>query len=389
MELTFTPEEVAFQEQVRTWLAENVPRERRPGEGPQMRAFDLAWQHEQWQAGWAGIAWPKEYGGQGLSLVQQLIWHEEYARAQAPPVGACFVGLNHAGPTLIARATDAQKASHLQEILRGEVVWCQGFSEPDAGSDLASVRTRAVVDGSDLVVTGQKVWTSYGDVAEWQELLVRTDPAAPKHRGLTWLICDMRSPGIEVRPIKTMARLNEFTEVIYDEVHVPLTNVVGEVNDGWNVAMSTLSFERGTAFTSAQVELAQTVERLIDLATTSTGPAGRAAIQDDELSRRLAMTRAEVAALRAMTYLGVSRNKRTGTPGPDGSLIKLYFAELHQRVNRLAMDLIGEDGLYFRSLTEDDGWSGRFLRSFATTIAGGSSEIQRNIIGDRVLGLPR
>src|SRR5437016_1189352 len=192
-----------------------------------MREFDLAWQQTQWKGGWAGISWPKEYGGRGASLIQQLIWFEEYGRPGLPGFDACFVGLNHAGPTLMARATEEQKGFHLPKILRGDVVWCQGFSEPGAGSDLASLQTRAEVDGDELVVTGQKIWTSFADVADWQELLVRTDRHVPKHRGITWVICDIHTPGIEVRPIETMDHDHEFCEVFYDEVRVPLANVVG------------------------------------------------------------------------------------------------------------------------------------------------------------------
>jgi alkylation response protein AidB-like acyl-CoA dehydrogenase len=301
-----------------------------------------------------------------------------------------FVGLNHAGPTLIQCATPEQKAAHLLPILRGDVLWCQGFSEPEAGSDLASLRTRAVIDGEDLVVSGQKIWTSSAFVADWQELLVRTDPSAAKHRGITWAICDMRSPGIDVRPIKSMDGESEFCEVFYDEVRIPLGNVIGELNDGWRVAMSTLSFERGTAFTASQVRLASTVEHLIDLAAQRPGPLGRGtALTDESLAVRLATARAEVAALRAMTYAVISRGVRYENPGPEGSIVKLYFSEVEKRVARLSMDVLGPDSLYFVSKWLPGGWSGDYLRSYASSIGGGTSEIQRNIIGERVLGLPR
>ena len=255
MQIAFSAEDRQFRERARDWLHEHVPRGDRPYDGPEKRAFDLAWQRTQYEGGWAGIAWPREYGGVGLSLIQQLIWLEEYALANAPPSGSCFVGLSHAGPTLIQKGSEAHKAAHLGPILRGEVVWSQGFSEPNAGSDLASLRTRAEPDGDHLVINGQKIWTSHGNYADFQELLVRTDPAAPKHKGISWLICDMKTPGIEVRPIKTMSGVFHFAEVFYTDVRVPLTNVVGALNDGWNVAQSTLSFERGTAFIPAQMEL--------------------------------------------------------------------------------------------------------------------------------------
>ena len=215
-------EDVDFREEARTWLRANVPPETRPVPATDARDYDLAWQRTLYDAGWAGIAWPEEYGGKGLSLLRQMLWYEENARVRAPHVGVCFVGLNHGGPTLIAEGSDRQKQEHLPLILRGEVVWCQGFSEPDAGSDLASLRTRAVLDGDHLVVTGQKVWTSYANVADYQELLVRTDPAAPKHAGITWVVCDMRSPGVEIRPITTMAGDDNFCEVFYTDVRIPV-----------------------------------------------------------------------------------------------------------------------------------------------------------------------
>jgi alkylation response protein AidB-like acyl-CoA dehydrogenase len=324
--------------------------------------------------------------------VQQLIWYEEYARAGLPSVDAGFVGLNHAGPTLITTATEEQKSFHLPRILRGQDVWCQGFSEPGAGSDLAALSTRAELDGDEFVVTGQKIWTSFAMIADYQELLARTDRDVPKkHNGITWLICDMRSPGIEVRPIETIEGGAEFCEVFYDEVRIPVSNVVGERDDGWRVAMSTLSFERGTAYTASQVRLADTVEKLVALAGERTGPDGRRpAIADDELARRLATARAEVAALRAMTYAGICRNMRSDTPGPEGSILKLYYADIAKRVARLAMDVLGADGLRATSRWDRPfGWAGNYLYSFSTSIGGGTSEIQRNIIGDRVLGLPR
>ncbi len=389
MELQFTKAEQEFRDEVRTWLSEHAPRERRPRELRAAREFDLSWQHTQYESGWAGIAWPVEYGGRGLSLTQQLIWFEEYARTGLVAIDSRFVGLAHAGPTLIARATPEQQTQHLPPILRGEVVWCQGFSEPEAGSDLASLRTRAIVDGDDLVVTGQKVWTSFAPIADWQELLVRTDTEVPKHKGITWVICDMRSPGIDVRPLRTIEGTAEFAEVFYDEVRIPMANVVGAVNDGWRVAMSTLSFERGTAFTIDQVQLAMTVDRLIDMARQRTGFDGRPLIADEAIAGDLALARAEVSALRAMTYAGVSRNLRRAEPGPEGSMFKLAWSELAQRVDRLAMDILGSGGLRRRHESPDTEWIDRYLSSYSNTIGGGTSEIQRNIIAERVLGLPR
>ncbi len=388
MEFRFTPEDERFRDEVRTWILANAPREARPHDEPSARAYDSAWQARQYEGGWAGIAWPVEFGGLGLSLMQQLIWHEEYAHAGAPAPGSMFVGLNHGGPTLMARGSDAQKHFHIPRILKGEAVWCQGFSEPSSGSDLASLRTRGVVDGDDLVVTGQKIWTSYGDVADYQELLVRTDPDAPRHAGLAWVICDMRTPGVTVRPIRTMTGSAHFAEVFYDEARIPLSNVVGGLKDGWSVAMSTLSFERGTAMIPHQVELQRTVEELIALAGEVSAPDGRRrAIQDDAIAALLAGLRAEVAAMRAMTYAAISRGLRQDVPGPEGAMISLYFGELFQRVQAGAMEILGGAGLEREG--EAAAWVHRYLDGFKHTIAGGTSEIRRNIIGERVLGLPR
>lgn len=390
MDFTISAQDEEFRDEVGTWLRENVPREPQPVEPGPMREYDLAWQRTQYEGGWAGIAWPQEYGGRGMTLTQQLIWYEEYALADGPDVGVNFVGLNHGGPTLIARGDEQQKSYHLPRILRGESVWCQGFSEPGAGSDLASVRTRADLDGGELVINGQKIWTSYADSADYQELLVRTDSGGTKHQGLTWVINDMHAPGVEVRPIRTPARDAHFAEVFYDNVRIPLDNVVGEVGEGWGVAMSTLGFERGTAFMADQVGLHKDVERLVDLARETTGPDGRRpAIEDDEIARRIADARAEVAALRAMTYATVSRNARRAVPGPDGSLIKLYYAEVKQRIHRLIMDVLGPAGLRFTHRYQPDGWTGAYLYSLSASIGGGTSEIQRTIVGERMLGLPR
>ncbi len=392
MNLDLTAEEQAFRGEAREWLRKNLPDHQRPPEGAEMRDFDLAWQRTLFDGGWAGINWPTEFGGRGLSDIQQMIWYEEFASADPPFTlnNSCtFVGNNHGGPTLIAKGSDEQKAEHLPRILRGEVVWCQGFSEPGAGSDLAGLSTKGVIDGDELVVTGQKTWTSYAHVADLQELLVRTDPDAPKHKGISWVICDMSSPGIEIREIKTMSHVTDFCEVFYDEVRIPLTNVVGELNDGWRVAMSTLSFERGTAFMADQVELASTVEELIAEARSRTRADGRPVISDEEIARRLSTARAEVAALRAMTIAGISRTARSGMPGPEGSMIRLFHGELHQRVYALALDIIGPEALRLTPVDGERVWTGPYLQSFAYTIGGGTTDIQRNIVGERVLGLPR
>jgi len=388
MELSFTREDQLFRERVRTWLAENRPRDKRPHDGQAMREFDLAWQQTKFKGGWAGIAWPQEYGGAGLSPVHQMIWYEECARAAAPAIGCLSIALNHAGPTVMSRGTMEQKLFHLPRILSGQVVWCQGFSEPGAGSDLAGLRTRAVIDGDSLVVTGQKIWTSHAHLADYQEMLVRTDSNGPKHRGITWVIVDMKSRGIDIRPIETLVPgYRHFCEVFYDDVRVPLANVVGPVNEGWKVAMSTLSFERGGSAVSAALEVVRLVEDVIVLARETPSRSGRPAIENDAIATRLATHRAEAAALRALAYAAISRAQGDQPPGAESAVAFLYFGELLQKVRETALEIIGAGALEISDDPED--WAGRFLADRMHVIAGGSAEIRRNIIAERVLGLPR
>ena len=387
MDLLLPPEMTDFREEVRTWLAENVPREPRPPVSAEARDFDLAWQRTQFDGGWAGINWPTEYGGRGLSLLEQMIWYEEMAWAEAPYIGVCFVGINHAGPTLIARANEELKSFHLPKILKGEKVWCQGFSEPGAGSDLAGLSLRGEIDGDHLVVNGQKTWTSYAQFADFQELLIRTSRGAKRHHGITWAVCDMHTPGITVRPIELLTGEPEVCDVFYDDVRIPLTNVVGEVDDGWSVAMSTLSFERGTGFMKDQVETSRRIDRLIHEARTRVDRRGRARIDDDAIAERLATARAEAAALSAMGLANITRNARSSQPGPEGSMLRLFFGELDQRVKKLAVDILGTEAAERFGGPKDP--SKVWHRSFAGTIAAGSKDIQRNIIGERVLGLPK
>jgi alkylation response protein AidB-like acyl-CoA dehydrogenase len=285
-----------------------------------------------------------------------------------------FVGLLHAGPTLIAEASEEQKARHLPAILRGEQVWCQGFSEPGAGSDLASLRTRAVRDGDDYVITGQKIWTSFAQVADYCELLVRTSPDAPKHRGITWLILPMDSPGIEIRPLRTIAGSTEFSEVFLDEVRVPVANRVGPEDDGWRVAMVTFSFERGTAFVG---EMLQTMELLRDLAALV--PA-----EDASARREVGRLRADLDGLWALTKRNVSQAARTGVPGVGGSVFKLHYSETRNRLGDLAMRVLDRGSLSL----DDEHVRGR-VHALSLTIAAGTSQIQRNIVAERILGLPK
>lgn len=381
MRLGSTFEEESFRAEVRDWLRSNVPRVKRPLSGTELREFDLSWQRRQYDGGWAGISWPKVYGGRGLSLNEQLIWYEECARADAPVGGSMFIALAHAGPTLIARGSEPQRAFHLPRILKGEAVWCQGFSEPNAGSDLAGIKTHARIDGDMLIVNGSKIWTSYAYIADYQELLVRTDTAPARHKGLTWVICDMHAPGITMHRISTMSGTGNLCQVFYDDVRIPLSNVVGEVGDGWNVSMTTLGFERGTAFINQQIALASTVDKLLAVARESS------ALEDGATAESMATLRAEVAALRAMTYLSVSRGRTQDVPGPEGNIIALYYAELSKKVYALAMELVGPDGSVGLGAGRD--WHTEYLDAFKNTIAGGSSQIRLNVIGERVLGLPR
>lgn len=364
-----------FRVEARAWLHANIPTHAAPLEGPESRAFVLDWQRRMYEGGWAGLTWPSEFGGRSLTVAQQIVWFEEYARSHAPSThNASFVGLNHAGPTIIACGTDQQKAFHLPKILSGQAIWCQGFSEPGSGSDLASLRCKGRIEGDEIVIEGQKIWSSYADIADYQELLIRTDPESSRHKGITWLICPMDLPGITVRPIKTMAGPAKFCEVFYDQVRVPIAEaVVGGVGNGWKTAMATLGFERGTASLALQIGL---VERIEKLAADCTDPV---------IAPRIADLRADAAALKAMSY-SFALASESGAPGPEGSLIRLYFAELAKRASDAAVDLYGIGAV---QLAGDHGWAYDYLEAFSETIAGGTAEIQRNIIGERVLGLPR
>lgn len=386
MNLDFTPEENRFRARVRDWLHDHVPREPRPHEGQAMVDFDRSWMRQQHDAGWAGLAWPQAFGGRGLTLTEQLIWFEELAVAGGPPVGCFYVAVNHGGPTLIAMGTDAQKAFHLPRILRGESIWCQGFSEPGAGSDLAALRTRGEVDGDHLVVNGQKIWTTFGQHARYQELLVRTDPGSERHKGISWVICDMQTPGIEVRPIRCMDGSAHFCEVFYNDVRIPLSNVVGELHQGWAVTMTTLGFERGTGLLYDQIEMSRLVDRYVERANEH-GVDGRRRIENEEIAAQLARLRADVSALKAMSAMTISRAQREGSPGVAGTMVALFTTETMQRVYRMGLELQGVEALAqpggAHSAQRD------YLTSFMHTIGGGTSEIRRSIIGERGLGLPR
>ncbi len=393
MDLRYTEAEEHFRAELRAWLAEalpGLPPKPHPDDWPARRAWDTGWQRTLFDAGYAGINWPTEYGGRGATLTEQLIYLEETTRAGAPYIGVNFVGMLHAGPTLMYEASEEQKAAHLPAILKGEEVWCQGFSEPNAGSDLASLQCKAVRDGDEYVITGQKIWTSFAQVADYGELLVRTDPSVSKHKGITWLIFPMDTPGIEIREINTIVGSTEFSEVFFDEARVPVANRVGDENDGWRIAMVTFGFERGTGFISDLVETDKLLSDLVELSRKVTRRSATA-WDDVALRREVGRLQAEMDALWAMTKRNLAQAARHGVPGPGGSVVKVYYSELFQRITDLAMQVLGRAGLSREDL--GDLPSGTFveerLRSTSFTIAAGTSQIQRNIIAERILGLPK
>jgi alkylation response protein AidB-like acyl-CoA dehydrogenase len=393
VDLRYSASDEQFRKELREWLGDvlpAIPPEPGPHEWAERRAWDTTWQRMLFDAGYAGINWPTEYGGRGATLTEQLIFLEETTRAGAPYIGVNFVGVLHAGPTIMAEATEEQKAAHLPRILRGEEVWCQGFSEPGAGSDLASLSCKGERDGDEYVITGQKIWTSFAQIADWCELLVRTDPDAPKHKGITWLMFPMDTPGIEIREIRTIVGSSEFSEVFFDGARVPVANRVGAENDGWRVAMVTFGFERGTGFISDLVETDRLIAELAALARKVTRRSGTA-WDDVALRRDIGHLQAEMDALWAMTKRNLAQAERHGVPGPAGSVVKVYYSELFQRVTDLAMQLLGRAGLSRDDVGELA--SGTFveerLRSTSFTIAAGTSQIQRNIIAERILGLPK
>jgi alkylation response protein AidB-like acyl-CoA dehydrogenase len=393
MNLNLSPEETRFRDELRAWLETHAPKDwehRRDASIEQQFAFLRSWQKTLYDGGWAGISWPREYGGRGASLMQQVIFWQELARASAPPM-ANVIGLGMVGPTIIAFGTAAQKARFLPGILSADEIWCQGFSEPNAGSDLAALQSDARLDGDHFVVNGQKVWTSYGWAADWCELVVRTDPSVPKHKGLTVMLVDMKSPGVEVRPLRQMTGEAEFTEVFFRDVRVPLENVVGTVNQGWDVSIGTLMHERGTLGAGLQVTYQRNIERLIELSWT-TERGGRPAAEDPVIRQKLAQCYAEVQIMRANQMRAFSRISHTGVPGPEGSIQKIFWSELNQRLQQIAQELLGPYGQLEgadRHAIDRGAWSYGYLRARGNTIEAGTSEIQRNIIGHFVLGLPR
>ncbi|GGV35708.1 acyl-CoA dehydrogenase [Actinomadura cremea] len=397
MDLRLNERERAFRDRLRGWLADvlpTLPEQPDRDDWPARRAFDTAWQRRLFDAGYAGVDWPSEHGGLGATPTEQLVFLEETARARAPYVGANFVGLLHAGPTLTVEGTDAQRAAHLPRILRGDEVWCQGFSEPDAGSDLAALRTTAVRDGDEYVVNGRKVWTSHAEVADFCELLVRTDPDAPRHKGITWLILPMDAAGVQVRPLRTVVGSSEFSELVLDDVRVPVANRVGAENDGWRVAMVTFSFERGTAFIGDVIESRNILGEAVAAARATPVPGGGTLWDDAALRRDAGRLAAEVNGLWALIRKNVSEASAGMIPVQGASVFKLRFTENRQRIADLAAHVLGRAALAMGDLPGPDGAARGHLaedrvNTLSFTIAAGTSQIQKNILAERALGLPK
>ncbi len=395
MDLSFTEEEERYRQRVRAFLKSNLP------EGWGTPGYELPkgwalvevlrdWQRRMVKHGFVALAWPKEYGGQGASAMEMAIFSEECARVRAP--GALnSLAMSQVGPTIIQHGTQAQKQRYLPAIVNADEIWCQGFSEPNAGSDLSSLRTRAELVGDEFIVNGQKIWTSYAQYAAWCYLLVRTDPAAPKHRGISYLLVDMKTPGITVKPLKQMHGGQDFNEVFFENVHVPRENLLGALNDGWRVSMTTLANERGTSALSQYVRYEQIFNDLVQLART-TRKNGRPALENLVVRQELARHYVDLQSFKYVCFRVFSAIINGGTPGAEGSILKLLWSELNQRMQETAMSLEAMASQVVAESAhaiEGGRWQVSFLRSRANTIEAGTSEIQRNIVCERVLGLPR
>ena len=393
MEFRLSDDGERFRRKVSDWLLRHLPSGwgtpafRAPRTMEEQVAFAKDWLRKLNDGGWAGLSWPKEYGGRGSSLLEQLIFQEEYARVRAPSLMSLGVGISLVGPTLMHHGTEPQKKRFLPKMLCGEEIWCQGFSEPNAGSDLASLRTRAEVHGDELVINGQKIWTSYARFAQWCILLVRTNPTAPKHKGITYVLLDMATPGITIRPLREITGHSWFNEVFFDDVRVPRANVVGEIDRGWQITITTLGHERSIG--APHSRLMEELKDLIRLAQSRTA-AGH--VDDPRLRQRIAQHFIETEIMRFSGYRLVTQLLRTGQPGPEGSVLKLFLSELDQRIKDTAVEV---EGPYSQLAAgspraiEDGRWQHELLWSRAATIYAGSSEVQRNIVSQRVLGLPR
>ncbi|HVV90518.1 MAG TPA: acyl-CoA dehydrogenase family protein [Solirubrobacterales bacterium] len=391
MDLTLSPSEEGFRDEVATWLRENNPGPEPEGSLDEVMSFRREWQLKLHAAGWAGISWPKEYGGRGATMIEQAIFVGE-AAAQEAPSPANVLGLAMGGPVVIAHGTDVQKERYLEPILTGEEIWCQGFSEPESGSDLASLKTRAVKDGDEWVVTGQKVWTTFAQYAKWCMLVARTDPDAPKHQGLTYFLMDMEQEGVEAKPLVQITGEGEFNEVFINEARIPDENVVGGVGNGWTVAITTLMNERAGLAFGAIAGIHNSLARLAALAGEVREEGGATAAEDAYFRQRIAQLFIEAETMRLNAYRGLTKTMESGIPGPEGSLGKWQWADINQALTELALEIEGAWATLGRG---SDGaiaggtWQYNFLRSRANSIEGGTTDILKNIIAERVLGLPR
>jgi alkylation response protein AidB-like acyl-CoA dehydrogenase len=390
MDLTWSPEEEAFREEVRDWLEANLPKENKAlgedefDDDPASFEFRRDWQRKLGEAGYLAMHWPKEYGGGGRTLVEQVIFNEEYAKANAPqPVNS--LGLNLVGPTLMTHGTEEQRKRFLKNILTADEIWCQGYSEPNAGSDLAGLQTKAELVGDEFVINGQKIWTTLAPFGDWIFVLCRTDPEAPKHQGISYILCDMHQPGVEMRPIRQMTGTSGFGEVFFTNARTPKDMLVGNLNDGWRVAMTTLMFERGGNILGSAVRFRRMMSQLRELAE-ATKRNGGSAIDDPVLRQELGRRLVEVEILRRNSERAMSPLLNGESPGPESSMGKLFWSEWYVKATELAMEILGHDGLINK---QSNAWLLEYLAARASTIYTGTSEIQRNILAERVLGLPR
>jgi alkylation response protein AidB-like acyl-CoA dehydrogenase len=377
VDLTLTPEQEAFRDELREWLEDNHPGPAPDGDDSAQFEFQRRWQQKLHSAGWAGVSWPKEYGGRGAGLIEQAIYSTEMARARVPRP-ANVLGLVMGGPVVMAHGTEEQKERWLEPILSAEEIWCQGFSEPESGSDLASLKTKAVKEDGGWRVTGQKVWTTLAHVSKWCMLVARTDSEAPKHKGLTYFICDMEQDGVEVRPLVQITREAEFNEVFFEEAWVPDENVVGGAGNGWMVAITTLMNERAGLGAASAVGISNDLDALVEL-INERGLAG-----DPLIRQRVAELKIGAEALRLGSMRTLTQQIKTGIPGPEGSVAKWQWGSINQALTELATDVLGPEGL-----ERDEEWTYKMLRSRANSIEGGTTEVLKNIIAERVLGLPK
>jgi alkylation response protein AidB-like acyl-CoA dehydrogenase len=394
MDFRDTPEEAAFRGKLRAWLSQNIPEGwGQPGyqepEGVARLEWYRDWSRKLYEAGFIGLTWPKQYGGHEQPITHQVIALEEFARSGAPE-HMNVIGVGMAGPTILAHGTEEQKDRFVKRILSCADIWCQGFSEPGSGSDLASLSTRALRDGDEWVINGQKVWSSFAHVADFCILVTRTDPDAPKHQGLTYFLLDMHLPGVEVRPLKQITGDSEFNEIFFSDVRVPDSAVVGGEGNGWNVAITTLMNERASLGVALTVRMEVALRRLMELAK-STKRNGATAADDPVIRDRIGELWSELQALRFTNYRSFSKFLQTGMPGPEGSTAKLVWSEGNQRLTKLALEIEGPYAMVSggEHAVEDGYWQRQQLRSRGNTIEGGTSEILRNIIAERVLGLPK